>query len=622
MRGAIATIALAATASPAVTAAASRVQADPAQHLAARPTPGATLPPFGKLACGPVYGIRLCTGGQEGDRDLRVPSFDGVPLDADLALPATGKGPFPLIVLLHGLGGSKGEFEVTSDDGGIDDVSLADRGYAVLMYTARGFGDSCGTAASRVGTPACAKGWIQLADQRYEARDTQYLSGLLVDEGLAEPAIAVAGVSYGAGQSLELAMLKNRIRLPDGRFARFTSPGRHVPMRVAAAYAMWPWDDLVTALVPNGRLSSTVDTPARADRVPAGVDKESWNTLLYGVSADFFLAPPGTDPQSDLTGWYHELSAGEPYTAADRKALKILQDDKSAIGIPMAEGGPAPTAIQSGWTDSLFPVSEAMHYANRVEGANRGQAAGKRAPLLLLFDDVGHGWAQDKLADIGLTDERGTDFLDAVMLGHRRPETGVVALPTTCPSTAPSGPPVEGASLTDLAPHRFRLSGRATQTVTSSGGDPAVAAALDPAGSQKLCDPIPDATEPGTAVYRRAAGADGTTLLGPVQIRARIAVTGNYPELVGRLWDVGPDGSRQIVAMGVYRPSVNQAAGTEPSAKASATVSFQLNPNDYRFAPGDTIELELVGANPPYFRQSNGTFQIAVHGLTATLPTR
>ncbi len=142
-----------------------------------------------------------------GGHDLRIPSFDGVPLDADVALPATGKGPFPLIVMLHGLGGSKTDWEVKRYDGLMDDVTFASMGYAVLMYTARGFGDSCGTAASRRGTPACADGYIRFADQRYEIHDTQYLAGLLVDEGLALPDIAVTGISYGAAESLELAML-------------------------------------------------------------------------------------------------------------------------------------------------------------------------------------------------------------------------------------------------------------------------------------------------------------------------------------------------------------------------------------------------------------------------------
>ncbi|HVX21589.1 MAG TPA: CocE/NonD family hydrolase C-terminal non-catalytic domain-containing protein [Acidimicrobiales bacterium] len=590
------------------------------------PPPPAVPHPFGTLSCAPAYGVRLCQGGRQGSADLRVPSFDGVPLDADVALPAKGKGPFPLVVLLHGLGGSKSEFEVTTSKGdGIDDVTLARQGYAVLMYTARGFGESCGTAASRVGTPGCAKGWVRLADQRYEVRDTQYLAGLLVDEGLVKPAIAVSGVSYGAGQSLELAMLKNRMRLPDGRLVPFTSPGRHVAMRVAAVYAVWPWDDLVTALVPNGHLSTAVDTAARADRVPAGVMKQSWDTLLYGVTEEYDVAPPGVDPQSDLRGWFHRISAGEPYTAGEAEALRTLQEYKSAIGVPMPKGGPAPTAIQSGWTDTLFPVSEAEHYVARVE------AAGYRTPMLAMFDDVGHGWAQNKPAGVDLNNVMADHFLSSVMLAHHRwSGTRVVAVPQTCPATAPSGRPLSGPTLASLAPHRLVLGGKGRQVVTSSGGDPAVAAALDPAYSSALCDPMPapgGKGEPGTATYDRSVGRRGVTMIGAAQVAARVRITGRYPEVVGRLWDVSPDGTRQIVAMGVYRPSLplgertGQAAGTKGTATATQQVWFELTPNDYRFAAGHTVQLELVGSSAPYFRKSNGTFRLAVTDLTASLPT-
>jgi ABC-2 type transport system ATP-binding protein len=582
----------------------------------AEPSPPAVPHPFGKLSCAPEYGIRLCSGGLRGGRDLRIPSFDGVPLDADVALPATGKGPFPLLVLLHGLGESKAEYEVTSNDGGIDDVTMADHGYAVLMYTSRGFGTSCGTATSRVDTPGCARGWIQLADQRYEVRDTQYLAGLLVDEGLVKPDIAVAGLSYGGGQSLELAMLKNRMRLPGGKFVPFTSPVHHVPMTVAAAYAMWPWDDLATSLVPNGHLSTTANTPAVADVSPAGVAKQSWLSLLYGVTEGGYLAPKGADPQSAITTWDHEVLAGEPYTTKETDSLRVIQEYKSAIGIPMPPGGPAPTAIQSGWTDTLFPVSEALHYADRITAAH------EPTPLLLMFDDVGHGWAQNKPADLSATDSRGIEFLDSVMLTHTKPSTGVVAIAQTCPSSAPSGPAVTGPSLPALAPGHVDVTGAAAETVTSGGGDPTVAADLDAAYSAPLCDPMPAAAEPGTAVYEQAVGNRAVELLGAPTVRAHVTVTGDEPELVARLWDVSPDGTRQIVALGVYRPAVNQAPGTSPTARASRTVRFQLDPNEYTFAPGHRIELELVGSTAPLFRKSNGTFSIVVTHLTARLPTR
>ena len=178
-----------------------------------------------------------------------------------------------------------------------------------------------------------------------------------------------------------------------------------------------------------------------------------------------------------------------------------------------------------------------------------------------------------------------------------------------------------GRSLAALAPDPVVLTGAATQTVTSGGGSPAVSKALNAAYTAPLCAPLPATAEPGTAVYKLAVHTAATTVIGAPTVRARITVTGRYPELVGRLWDVSPAGTRQIVALGVVRPSVNQAPGTSPTAVAGQTVSFQLDPTDYSFAPGDTIELELVGSTAPLFRKSNGRFSIAVSGLRLTLPT-
>jgi hypothetical protein len=578
---------------------------------------GASVPsmPLHKLVCAPKDGVTFCQGGLVGGQDRRVPSFDGVPIDADLTLPSTGKAPYPLIVLLHGLGGNKTDYESTSDDGAVDNVTLASQGWAVLTYSARGFGDSCGTAASRANTPACANGWVHLADQRYEVRDAQYLAGMLVDEGYARPGIAVSGVSYGGGQSLELAMLKNRMRLTDGKLVRFVSPKRHVAMTVAAAYAVWPWFDLDTALDPNGQLSTDTVTSAKADRTPVGVAKGMWDSVLYAAAnALGYLAPPGVDPQSDLTTWEGDTVAGEPFGPAESDALFDLQQYKSAISIPMAPGGPAPTAIQSGWTDSLFPVNEALHYANAV------RAKGAETPLLLLFDDVGHGWAQDKPGDVAFNDQNGIAFLESVVLHHKMPASGVRVRAQTCPIGSPSGPTVSAGSWSALEKGATELSGSAAETVTSAGGDPAVAAALD-AVVKPVCDSLAAADEPGTATYTLAAPSGGLHVLGGVTIRADLAVTGDYPELVARLWDVAPGGAtRQIVEMGAFRPSVNQAAGTASTATATEAITWQLPPNDYVVAPGHSLELELVGSTAPFFRASNGTFSILVTGLHATVP--
>src|SRR3954469_10381204 len=84
--------------------------------------------PFGH-ACAPQDGVRFCP---TPDLASRVASFDGVPLDVDVTLPATGDGPFPTILLLHGLGGTKTSFQGTGGDKAYNDVALAQKGYAVV----------------------------------------------------------------------------------------------------------------------------------------------------------------------------------------------------------------------------------------------------------------------------------------------------------------------------------------------------------------------------------------------------------------------------------------------------------------------------------------------------------
>src|SRR5262249_47816857 len=94
-------------------------------------------------------------------------------------------------------------------------VFSAHGGYLVVNYSGRGWGDPCGAPASR--TAVCATGWIRLADQRWEVRDTQHLMGMLVDAGLSDPdALGATGVSYGGGQSLQLAAQRYKLRNTSG----------------------------------------------------------------------------------------------------------------------------------------------------------------------------------------------------------------------------------------------------------------------------------------------------------------------------------------------------------------------------------------------------------------------
>jgi hypothetical protein len=59
-------------------------------------------------------GVLFCPAASD---DRRVPSFDGVPLDVDVTLPAIGDGPFPTIAILHGFGGQKTDWETVNAEG-------------------------------------------------------------------------------------------------------------------------------------------------------------------------------------------------------------------------------------------------------------------------------------------------------------------------------------------------------------------------------------------------------------------------------------------------------------------------------------------------------------------------
>ena len=122
--------------------------------IPAAPAAAATPAPFGHLCTTQSDGTRFCptTDLGPGQTADGVSSWDGVPLDVDVTLPSAsfGNGPFPTVVMLHGWGGDKTSFESTNPDGDgsityhYNNDYYASQGYAVVNYTARGFGHRAG----------------------------------------------------------------------------------------------------------------------------------------------------------------------------------------------------------------------------------------------------------------------------------------------------------------------------------------------------------------------------------------------------------------------------------------------------------------------------------------------
>jgi hypothetical protein len=631
---------------------------------------GVTRPPIDEsvhplgLDCRREHGVRFCRGGPGLLDDRRVGSWDGFPLDADVTLPAHGEGPWPLLIMQHPWGFSKTIYEATSPDGGtkgflspeFNNIWFAEHGYAVLTYTARGMVDSCGPligsflSGTGMGPFGCPDDhFLHFADIRYESRDAQHLAGLLVDQGIAEPGVGVTGWSYGAGQTLLLTQLKNRVAVGldgDGSpiLEPWTSPAG-VPMEIKAGVAVGAWSDFMDTAMSNGRsLDYRLDT-ATTTTDPYGVVRQSWIEFLYlsGVVVGEY-ADIKEDPGAALPDWLDLFNEGEPYDPGDiDQIIQAVQPTRSPAFIP-APDSPVPVMAINGWTDDLFPPSQIIRLHNQIKATDAD------AIFLLRFASVGHARAQNKLADLQHFTGQVQQFFSRHLLGDPAADPGpdVQSLTVTCPDNAPSGGPLNADSYETLALGRVDWSTADTQTVDAHGGREELGWAIDPVpiiedlGVPWEGPPILSALPPlllseagvvapspleegdacrttttgqstGVATYQLPGGE--FTILGLPTIRATIrtqhgAVEG---ELAFRLWDVDEAASTQtLITKGIYRLESDQ----------TGEIVTQLNGAGWSIGSGHHPKLEVLGRDHNTWRPSNNTaFTVDVEELEIVLPT-
>ncbi len=131
--------------------------------------------------------------------DIVVTSSDGTPIVATLMLPAeaSAASPVPVVMGTHGWAGSR----ATSPSGLA--AGLLDRGYAILTWDSRGFGESGGEA--NVGAPG------------FEVEDAKtlltYLAGRpeILTDGPNDPRVGWIGGSNAGGVQLNTAALDDRV---------------------------------------------------------------------------------------------------------------------------------------------------------------------------------------------------------------------------------------------------------------------------------------------------------------------------------------------------------------------------------------------------------------------------
>ncbi|MCW3004744.1 MAG: hypothetical protein JWQ20_4042 [Conexibacter sp.] len=559
--------------------------------LALAPAAAQAAPtPFGH-ECMPANGVRFCP---TSDLASRPASFDGTPIDVDVTLPAEGDGPFPTILLLHGLGGDKTSFEKPSSPEKYTNWLFAQHGYAVVTPTARGFGNSCGKPDSR--TAGCEAGWTRLGDMRYEVRDFQTLVGQLVDEGVVKPdAIGSTGISYGGGFSTMLAFLKDRVRLPDGGYAPWTSP-KGTPISLTAAWPRWLWSNGESIFTRNGR--------GPWSRTPTGVEAQNYAGGIFAVAFSGSVAPAGGDLSTDITLWKQQLDAGT-FTAATKGTLDNAYNFHGVAGMT---GSPAPLLLQSGWTDALFPVGQSLGAYDAVRRHD------PNAAVALQVADLGHGPAANHAKDVAAFDAQGLAFFDSWLkgTGAKLAPGSVTAYTMTCPATAAAGGgPYTASSFRGLARGSLKFAASKTLKITSRGASAALAAELAPlTPSGSHCAPhAPDRTSKATV----AMVSPGATLIGQSVVTGRVAVKGRYGQLDARLWDFNPKSGKQLlIDRGAYRLKDHE----------KGTFRFTLDGNGWRFPKGHRIVVELLGRDAPTYGASPAAFSAALTKVKVSVPVR
>jgi hypothetical protein len=596
-------------------------------------------------AC-PAYGdTHVCSGA--------VPSFDGTKLDVDLTLPTAGGpgGRHPLIVMLHGFGNDKHEWESMNDVA--DDADkwhwnshwFAQHGYYVLSYTARGFRTDKASQPWQPDTPAKtfpsdSNDTIRVKSREIEIRDTQWLAALVAAAypQVGRDSLAVTGGSYGGGESW-LQASQAQWTFPHDQDSSLPVLGLQV------AVPKYPWTDQAYALAPNGHgggpgqddlyESSTgeEDSPT-GDGNPLGVVKSSFIAGLFVLGTtdgQFEDGKSTTQPNAEGTIsvplWFTRATvAGEPYLDSDVTIAQIRRGLTEFRGsyyqdegwdAQAASGHEVAVFSIQGWTDDLF---EAVESFRQFKSLKRRDALW---PVEVSLADVGHARAQNKSATWHRLNVQAWQFLSANVLGSHRQRTTVSSELTTCEgdtsqtaaqrvtATTPEGLSAGTLSISYASPG-ITDSEKGAADKNGPATDPVLPGELSPSkdSCRKSPGPSPEYSVTSAPLTSTA------TYVGLGEVDVPYTFTGGPTgQLDARVWDVAPDGTTLLMTRGAYRIDLayDDAAGT---------LRLPLFGNHWRLAPGHSVRLDLTQVDSPFLRPSDLVSSFQFEPPTLSLPTR
>jgi ABC-2 type transport system ATP-binding protein len=455
----------------------------------------------------------------------------GVRIDTSYFTAGSSSQRRPAVLLAHGFGGSKEDVRDEAE-------KLARDGYAVLTWSARGFGKSTGK--------------IGLNDPKAEVTDVSKLIDWLAKrpevrlDKSGDPRVGVTGASYGGAISLLAAAYDRRVDA------------------IAPAITYWNLSD---ALFPNG------------------VFKKLWAGIFInsGGGCDQF--------QPQLCAMYNRVAeAGKP----DAAATRLLEErSPSAVGDRIK----VPTLIVQGQSDSLFPLghADAMAKAIRAGGApvdvdwiSGGHDGG----------DMETGRVESRVGswfDRYLKDDKNADTGPAFRVTRTG---GIDSTDGAALLRGASGDTYPGL---ESGQHAIALSGREQRFENPAGANPPAISALPGLGGSGGLAQLSSLGVgisldfPGQyAQFDSAAFGSDLRVTGSPRVTVHVTSSSDDAVLFAKVYDVGPGGAQQVLPSQLVTPL--RVAG----AKSGKDVTVTLPAIDHEVQKGHRLKLVLASTDLGY----------------------
>ncbi|MFI8987813.1 alpha/beta fold hydrolase [Streptomyces antimycoticus] len=541
-------------------------------------------------------------------RQDRVLDMPGARIDTSYF--TSGSGRRPAVLLAHGFGGSKDDVRDRAEE-------LARDGYAVLTWSARGFGRSTGK--------------IGLNDPDHEVADARRLIDWLAKrpevrlDGQGDPRVGVAGASYGGAISLLAAGYDRRVDA------------------IAPEITYW---NLADALFPNSVYkklwAGLFFTTGSADLSQAQGDQEDANGGggagggmgqsgaggANGGAGQGVRADPGDANgeggesggktlggqgcgrfEKRLCEMYERVAvAGKPDAAA-RRLLEARSPSAVAGRIKV------PTLILQGQVDSLFPLGQADEMAKSIRATG--------APVAVDWTAGGHDGGDRETSRVAA---RTHAWFDRYLKGDKGTDTGPAfrisrtgGIDTTNGAVQLRG--ADGDRYPGLSDgtRKVALPGREQSFANPPGaGPPSISTVPGVAGlSQASSLGVGLSLDvPGQFARFDSARLDRPLrITGSPEVKVRVKADTDDAVLFAKVYDVGPDG-RQVLPEQLVTPL--RVTG----AKQGRTVTVRLPAVDHELIAGHRLRLVLASTDLGYASPTEpATYTVGLVDGGLTVPT-